>query len=145
MKMKVVSPTFFPPEIQEKIEKIVAQYERKQAAILPLLNLAQEHFGYVTPDAEKYVSEYLEIPLVHVREVVSFYTLLRTTRPGKCRIAVCTTTSCVLRGADKMLEYAQTKLGIKPGETTPDGRFTLESVECLGACEFGPVAHINNA
>ncbi len=144
MKMKVVSPTFFPPEIQEKIDQMVAQYERKQAAILPILNLAQEYFGYVTPEAEKFVSEYLEVPLVHVREVVSFYTLLRTTPPGKCRIAMCTTTSCVLRGADRLLEYAQTKLGINPGETTADGRFTLESVECLGACEFGPVAHINH-
>ena len=142
--MKVVAPFLFSPEVQERVAKIVAQYERKQAAIIPLLNLAQEQFGYVTPEAEKFVADYLEVPIVHVREVVSFYTLLRTEPPGKCRIAVCTTTACRLRGADKALQYAEQKLGIKPGETTADGQFTLESVECLGACEFGPVAQVND-
>lgn len=139
--MKIISPALFRPEVQERIEKVVAQYERKQAAILPLLNLAQEEFGYVTPEAEKFVSEYLEIPIVHVREVVSFYTLLRTSPPGKCVLSFCTTTSCALRGAERLMEHAKNTLGIGAGQTTSDGRFTLESVECLGACEFAPVLY----
>ncbi len=142
--MKVLSPTLFSLETQERIEKIVVQYERKQAAILPLLNLAQEEFGYVTPEAEKFVSEYLDVPFVHIREVVSFYTLLRRTPPAKCTLAFCTTTSCVLGGADKLLDYAKAKLGIDVGQTTADGRFGLEEVECLGACEYAPVAQIND-
>jgi NADH-quinone oxidoreductase subunit F len=137
--MKVVTPSVFSAEVQERIESIVSRYERKQAALLPLLNLAQDEFGYVTPEAERFVSEYLEVPLVHVREVVSFYTLLRTTPPAKCRIALCTTTSCVLGGADRLHDHLKARL-----TASPEPSFSVESVECLGACEFGPVAQVND-
>jgi NADH-quinone oxidoreductase subunit F len=143
--MTVESTSLFRPEIQERMAKIVSLYEQKRAALLPLLNLAQEELGYVPPEVEQFVSEYLEVPIVHVREVVSFYTLLRSTPPPKCRIEMCTNLSCVLRGADRLYRYAQGKLGLPENGSTADGRFGLESVECLGACEFAPVAQVNGS
>jgi len=131
------------PELTFKIDQITALYEQRRAAMLPILNLLQEEFGAITPECEQFVAEYLQLAIVHVREVVSFYTMLHTKQPGKCHLQVCTTTSCALAGANELVEYAKEKLGIGLGETTPDGKFTLERVECLGACESAPVMQMN--
>ncbi len=110
---------------------------------MPVLHLVQEAEGFISPESEKTVAEILDIPLVHVREVVSFYHLFDRKKKGKCHFSVCQTTSCALLGAEKMIEHLENRLGIKPGETTPDGKFSLSTVECLGACEIAPIAQVN--
>ena len=98
---------------------------------------------YSELESEKAVADYLGIPIVHVREVISFYHLLRRKPQGKCHFSVCQTTSCALLGAEELIQYLQDKLGINPGETTPDGKFSFSVVECLGACEIAPVMQCN--
>ena len=106
---------------------------------MPLLRFVQEKEGLITPETEQMVSEYLGIPVVHVHEVVCFYHLFQQQRKGKCHFSVCQTTACALRGAEKVIEYIEQRLKIKPGETTADGKFSLSVVECLGACELAPM------
>ena len=132
-------------ELKSEADQIVSRYERKRAAILPILRLFQERFGYITLEIEKQVAEYLEISLVDVREVVTFYTLLRQKPAGKTCVSVCRTLTCTLRGGWEILERVESRLGIKAGETTPDGKFSLESVECLGACELAPMVMVNDS
>ena len=131
------------PDIRKQLDQIIARYERKQAALLPILHLVQEKEGFISPESEKAVAEYLEIPVVHVHEVISFYHLLNRKPKGKCHFSVCQTTACALLGAEEIIEHLQQKLGIKPGETTPDGKFSLDVVECLGACEIAPMMQCN--
>ncbi len=125
------------------MDKITSHYEHKQAALLPMLHLVQEKEGLISPESEKAIAEYLGIPIVHVHEVVSFYHLFRQRPKGKCHFAVCQTTSCALLGAEEIIEYIKKKLGIQSGETTPDGKFSLSVVECLGACEIAPMMQCN--
>ena len=108
-----------------------------------MLHLIQEKEGLISPESEKEVAEYLGIPIVHVREVISFYHLFRQKPKGKCHFAVCQTTSCALLGAEEIIGYLKERLGIQPGETTPDGKFSLSVVECLGACEIAPMMQCN--
>ena len=108
-----------------------------------MLHCVQEKEGLISPEAEKEIAEYLDIPIVHVHEVVSFYHLFHQTQKGKCHFSVCQTTSCALLGAEEMIEHLKKRLGIKPGETTPDGKFSLSVVECLGACEIAPMMQVN--
>ena len=110
---------------------------------MPVLHLIQEVEGFISPESEKTVAEILDIPLVHVREVVSFYHLFDRKKKGKCHFAVCQTTSCALLGAEKIIAHLENRLGIKPGQTTPDGKFSLSTVECLGACEIAPMMQVN--
>lgn len=125
------------------MDKITAQYEQKRAALLPLLHLVQEHKGIITPDSEKEVAAYLGIAVSHVHEVVSFYHLFRQKPQGKCHFSVCQTTACALRGAEEIVAHIEKRLGIKPGEVTADGKFSLGVVECLGACEIAPMMQRN--
>ena len=126
-------------DLKPEADKIIARYEQKRAAILPVLRLYQEHRGYISEETEKEVAGYLGIPAIDVREVVSFYTLLRREPAGKISLGVCRTLSCHLRGKEKFLDQIESRLGIESGDSTADGNFTLEEVECLGACEMAPV------
>ena len=111
---------------------------------MPLLRYIQEKEGLITPEMEKNIAEYLGIPVVRVHEVVCFYHLLHRERTGsKCHFSVCQTAACALRGAEDVIEHIEQRLNIKPGETTPDGKFSLSVVECLGACELAPVMQCN--
>ena len=130
--------------LKSRAAEIVARYDQKQAAMLPLLHLVQEHFGYIPPEGEQWVGEQVGVAIAHVREVVSFYTMLRTKAIGKCHLQVCTNLPCILRGAEQALAYFKERLGIDVGQTTEDGRFTLSSVECLCACEIAPMAQVND-
>ena len=134
----------FSPEYTKELDKIRDQYEQKRAALLPLLHFVQSKEGLISPETEKNLAEYLDVPVVHVHEVVCFYHLFHQKKQGKCHLAVCQTTACALRGAEDLIEYIQQKLNIKPGETTPDGKFSLDVVECLGACELAPMMQQNN-
>ena len=133
----------FSEDFLEEIWKITSQYEDKRAALLPILHFVQEAEGQISPEAEKEIAHFLDIPEVHVHDVVSFYHLFHQTKKGKCHFSVCQTTSCALRGAEEIIEHLKTRLRIKPGETTPDGKFSLSVVECLGACEIAPMMQFN--
>jgi len=133
----------FTTEYVQELDKITNKYEQKRAALLPLLHRVQEKEGLITPETEKNIAEYLGIPVVHVHEVVSFYHLFHQQKQGRCHFSVCQTTTCALRGAEDVIEYIEERLGIKSGETTPDGKFSLSVVECLGACELAPMMQCN--
>ncbi len=134
----------FTAEYKQELDKITNKYEQKRAALLPLLHCVQEKEGLITPEAEANLAEYLDVPVVHVHEVVSFYHLFHQKKLGKCHFSICQTTACALRGAEDIIAYIEQRLNIKPGETTPDGKFTLNVVECLGACELAPVMQHND-
>ena len=127
----------------QELEKITSRYEDKRAALLPVLHFVQEKEGLISPESEKEIAQYLDIPVVHVHDVVSFYHLFHQTRKGKCHFSVCQTTSCALLGGEEIIEHLKKRLGIKSGETTPDGKFSLSVVECLGACEIAPMMQFN--
>lgn len=133
----------FTAEYLQDLDKIKAKYEQKRAALLPVLHYIQDKEGLITPEAEKNVAEYLDVPVVHIHEVVCFYHLFNLTKKGQCHFSVCQTTACALRGAEEVIGHIQERLNIKPGETTPDGKFSLSVVECLGACEIAPVMQGN--
>jgi NADH-quinone oxidoreductase E subunit len=122
----------FSERTRKKIDKIVARYPQKEAAILPLLHITQQEFGFISPDSEKLVAEILGIKPIRVREPV-----------GKYHIQVCSNLSCALLGSEKLIDYLKGKLGIEPGQTTKDKKFTLSLVECLGACEQAPCMTVN--
>ena len=127
----------------QELDKITSRYEDKRAALLPVLHFVQEKEGLISLESEKEIAQYLGIPVVHVHEVVSFYHLFHQKRKGKCHFSVCQTTSCALLGAEEIIEHLRKRLGIKSGETTPDGKFSLSVVECLGACEIAPMMQFN--
>jgi len=107
------------------------------------LHIAQQEFGFIPVEAERSVAEMLGIKPVQVREAVTFYTMLHSQPVGKYHIQVCSNLSCSLLGAEKLIDYLKEKLKIELGQTTPDGKFTLSTVECLGACEEAPCMQIN--
>lgn len=120
------------------------KYPRKSSALLPLLILAQKQEGWLPKEALDYVADFLCIPRMKAYEVASFYTMLRLKRVGKYHIQLCRTTPCWLRGSDCIRKKIEDTLGISAGETTNDNLFTLDEVECLGACINAPVVQIND-
>ena len=129
---------------QQELQRIVAKYPDKRSAMLPALDLVQRELGHLTPEAYRWVAEALETSPTWVASVASFYTLLRKEPVGRYLVQVCTNLSCSLMGAQSILDYLKERLGIGVGETTPDGLFTLATVECLGSCATAPVMQIND-
>ena len=130
----------------EKVQKIVARYPagKEKSALLPLLHIAQEEFeGYLSVDVMDYVATLLNILPIEVYEVATFYSQYYLDPVGKNVIEICRTGPCAICGGEAIQSYLEQKLGIKTGETTPDGLFTLKAVECLGACGSAPVMQIN--
>lgn len=137
-----MSPQFSEAS-QKEIEKIVSRYPHKEAALLPVLELALREFGRISADEEKLVASILDIKPIQVRKVVTFYSMINQKEVGKYHIQVCTNLSCTLMGAESLLEHIRKKLGIEPGQVTEDGKFSLSTVECLGACETAPCMMVN--
>ena len=133
----------FSPPVLEECRKIIAKYPRPRSAVLPLLYIAQREFGYISKEVEELVAGMLDLAPSEVAGVVSFYTMFHREPVGRYVLEVCRTLSCALMGADDIASHLQRRLGIRPGETTPDGRFTLRNVECLGSCGTGPAIQIN--
>jgi len=133
----------FSPELVGKIEALAGRYPVKAAALLPVLHLVQSERGHVSAEDERAVAGLLGMPPVKVREVMTFYTMFRRIPVGRYHIQVCTNLSCALAGGDSLAAHLETKLGVKLGGTTADGKFTLTGVECLGACETAPCLMIN--
>lgn len=134
----------FSSEALAEFEAIVARYPRKEAAMLPVLYLAQREFGHLGTEAIDYVARLMEQPPARVHGVVSFYTMFNTKPIGRYHIQVCRTLPCALGGAERMTAFIKQRLGIEPGETTPDGRFTLSEVECLASCGTAPMIQVND-
>lgn len=130
------------PEVCAKIDKWIKRYppDRKASGVLQALHYAQEaNQGSLTQDLLNAVADYLEMPRTVVYEVATFYTLYHLKPVGKHIISVCTNISCKLRGSNEIMEHLEKRLGISPRETTADGQFTLQEVECLGACTIAPM------
>lgn len=148
-KKAVEQPTSFEftPENFKEAEKHIAKYPkgRQQSAVMPLLMLAQkQNNNWLTKAAMDYVASILSMPPIRVYEVATFYTMYNLDPVGKHFVQLCTTTPCWLRGSDQVVAACERHLGIKMGETTADGQFTLKEVECLGACVNAPMAQIND-
>jgi NADH-quinone oxidoreductase E subunit len=131
-------------EAKQRMRAAAAKYPTLRSAVLPALHIAQEEEGYITQDALDAVAEVLKLTPDEVKTVATFYTMYFKERPGKQVIHVCTSISCYLRGCDQLVEHLEERLGIKRGETTPDGRFTLLTAECLASCGSAPVLQANN-
>jgi NADH-quinone oxidoreductase subunit E len=126
------------------VQELQATYPDPRAALLPVLRLAQETFGWVSPEVEVYVAGLFDLSPAHVHEVVTFYTLFFKKPVGRHVLSVCHNLSCALLGAEDVIAYLQERLGIETGETTPDGRVTLLRVECLCACEVAPMMQVDD-
>ena len=137
-------PVEFSQETLKKVGAIVSRYPKKEAALLPVLRMAQEEFGYLSVEAIEYVARLMELQPARVYGVVTFYTMLNMKPIGRHHIQVCRTLSCVLTGSEKITAFLKKRLAIELGETTPDGKFTLSEVECLAACGTGPMMQIND-
>jgi len=133
----------FSEQTKKKLEKLIAHYPQKKAALLPVLHLAQREFGRISYEEEKTVASLLGIKPIEVREVVTFYTMFLREQVGKYHIQVCSNLSCTILGADNLIDYLKEKLAIGVGETTADQKITLTTVECLGACEHAPCMMVN--
>lgn len=130
--------------LRSAAEAIVAKYEQKRAAMLPVLHLIQQRLGVVSMEAEEWVGALLGVAPSHVHEVVTFYTLYHQQPVGTYHVQVCRNIACALQGAEGRIAAISERLGIQPGHTTPDGTYTLSTVECLCACEAGPVMQVND-
>ena len=136
----------FSAEVLEKVQQLILRYPEGQqkSALLPLLHIAQEELGgYLSVDVMDYVAALLGIQPIEVYEVATFYSMFYLDKMGKYVIEVCRTGPCAISGGEKIMEHLREALKISPGETTPDGIFTLKEVECLGSCGTGPVMQVN--
>jgi len=138
-------PAEFPPEARERIDRILARYPTKQAALLPILWVAQETWGWVSREAAEEVARIVEVPPAHVSGVLTFYTMYNLAPVGRHLLQFCTSISCHLAGAGPLLDHCRRRLGIDLGQTTPDGRFTLTEVECIAGCDRAPSMMVNDA
>lgn len=133
---------FTEEEIQH-IEELKKRYLKPDSVILEALYMVQEKYGFISQEGMKYVAQLLGIAEQQVLGVVTFYTMFNTKPIGKYHIQVCTNVSCMLKGAYELMKSLEDKLGIKKGETTSDGMFTISEVECLGSCGTAPTVQIN--
>ena len=134
----------FPPEAKKQFDYLLTRYPNKEAALLPTLHLAQEVFGWIAPEVVQYVGSLLDLSPATVFGVVSFYNMYNQTPVGKYHLQVCTNLSCMVSRAYDIYDHLCSKLNIKPGQTTPDGMYTVTEVECLGSCGTAPVVQVNN-
>lgn len=130
-------------QTKKKIEEIASRYASKEAALLPVLHLVQREKGFISQQEEKQVAHLLNIKPIKIKEVVTFYTMFNQKEVGKYHIQICSNLSCSLLGAESLIDHLKNKLGIEVGETTSEKKFTLTTVECLGACEQAPCMMIN--
>jgi NADH-quinone oxidoreductase subunit E len=138
-----VSNTVFSPELAARFDKLVTLYPVRRSALIPMLLYAQDEVGAVTNPVIAEIAERIGITELEVRNVISYYSLLHTKPHGKFHVQVCTNISCMLRGGNEMLEHCKSRLGIGNRETTADGVFSLEEVECIGACCWAPAVQVN--
>jgi len=134
----------FSEETRAKHDRLLTRYPNREAAILPTLYLAQREFGHLSDEVILYVADLLGFTPARIYGVATFYTMYNKKPVGKYHLQVCRNLSCSLMGAEHLIEHVAMKIGVKPGETTADGRFTLSTVECLGSCGTAPVMQVND-
>ena len=125
-------------------QELLEHYPQRRAALMPVLWLAQREFGWLSKDVLAYVARIMELPVGWVEGAATFYTMYYKRPMGRCHIQVCTNLSCMLRGAEEVMSAVRRKLEIEPGETTPDGAFSLDRAECLGSCGTAPVIQLGS-
>ena len=140
---EAILPREFSSAAKERIENLTTRYPVKAAALLPVLRVAEEEFGVIDDGAVLCVAKTMGMSPGYVYGVLTFYTHYRRSGDGRYVVQVCSTISCALRGCRDIAHHLEDKLGIRPGQTTPDGKFTLKKVECLGSCDTAPVVQIN--
>jgi NADH-quinone oxidoreductase subunit E len=131
----------FPEPLLQEVAREIAKFPegKQKSALLSVLHIAQAHFGYLSEPVMDYVARLLHILPIEVYEVATFYSMYDTKPVGRVKLEVCRTGPCMIEGAENIVSYIENKLGIKDGETTADGIFTLKTVECLGACGYAPM------
>ena len=134
----------FSQNTMSRVERLKKQYPTKDACLLPVLHIAQREFGYISREVVEYVAGLVGVSPARVYGVATFYTMYNKGPVGRYHVQVCTNISCHLEGSRKIMETLKSELNIEEGQTTSDRMFTLSSVECLGACGFGPVVQIND-
>ena len=135
-------PEFTSEQLAE-VRRLQGLYPDKRGALLPVLHLAQDAFGYISLDVQRYVGTLFDLSPAHVHEVVTFYTLFFQQPKGRHIVSVCHNLSCHLLGAKDIIQHMKERLGVEPGETTPDGKVTFLTVECLCACEQAPMMQVD--
>jgi NADH-quinone oxidoreductase subunit E len=143
-----LSELSFPPEKLAKVAELMSRYPegKHKSAILPILHMAQEHFGgWLSPEVMDYVAQLLHILPVEVYEVATFYSMYHLKPVGKYIFEVCQTGPCMISGCDEIIQYIKKTLNINVGQTTDDGMFTLKTVECLGACGYAPMMQLGKS
>jgi NADH-quinone oxidoreductase E subunit len=134
----------FSDEVLAEYEEILTHYPQRRAALMPVLWLAQREYGWLSNDVLAYVARLMELPVGWVEGAATFYTMYYKRPMGRCHIQVCTNLSCILSGAEEVLSAVRRRLEIEPGETTPDGEFSLDRAECLGSCGTAPVVQLGS-
>ena len=142
--VKSVVPYRGTKEQEERLKAVIAEHKGQLGATMPVLQAAQEIFGYLPEEVQIMVAEGLDIPLSEVYGVASFYAQFTLNPKGKYQISLCLGTACYVKGASDVLDAVQKHLGIRTGSITPDGKFSLDACRCIGACGLAPVMMINN-
>ena len=142
--VKSVVPYRGTKEQEERLKAVIAEHKGQPGATMPVLQAAQEIFGYLPEEVQIMVAEGLDIPLSEVYGVASFYAQFTLNPKGKYQISLCLGTACYVKGASDVLDAVQKHLGIRTGSITPDGKFSLDACRCIGACSLAPVMMINN-
>lgn len=130
-------------EMSEQMDKIFAQHEAKREALIPVLQEIQGEFGYLPPEAMRAAARFCRVAPVEVFGAATFYAQFKFKPVGRHKVLVCQGTACHVMGGARVLEEMQSRLGVKPGDTTPDGQFTLETVACIGGCALAPAVVVD--
>jgi NADH-quinone oxidoreductase subunit E len=133
----------FSEEFEARFLEMAPHYPTKRSALVPTLLYAQDEVGYLSDEVIAEIAGRLDLTELEVRNVISYYSMLTTKPRGKYNVQICTNISCMVRGGEQILDHCAKKLGIGHKQTTPDGMFTLEEVECIGACSWAPAAQVN--
>jgi NADH-quinone oxidoreductase subunit E len=133
----------FSPEFEQRFTEMLTHYPSKRSVLVPTLLYVQDEVGYLSDDAIAEIAQRLELKELDVRNVITYYSMLTMRPRGKYNVQICTNIACILRGADALYHHCQDKLGIRHKQTTPDGQFSLEEVECIGACSWAPAMQVN--
>ena len=141
--MSTITNSIFTPATAARFDHLVTLYPVKRSALVPMLLYAQDEVGYVSDAVVTEIAQRLDLLELDVRNVLSYYSMLRTKPAGKYNLQVCTNISCMLRGGYEILDHCKAKLGIGHKEVTSDGTFSLEEVECIGACCWAPAMQVN--
>jgi NADP-reducing hydrogenase subunit HndA len=131
-------------KVKEETKQILAKYPQEKNQLIAILNDVQEKYGYIPKQAQMVISECLSIPMAEIYGVITFYSRFTLEPKGKYNISICLGTACYVKGSQKLLDRAKERLKIEPGQMTPDGKFSIDEVRCVGACGLAPVFMVND-